>query len=285
METLRSVAETRRAVSAWRAKTQTVGLVPTMGALHAGHMALVTAARESCDRVVASLFVNPAQFGPNEDLANYPRDEAGDARKLEVAGVDVLFAPAVSEIYPEGFSTSVKVRGITESLCGAFRPVHFEGVATVVTKLMLQVSPDIAFFGEKDFQQLRMIERLVRDLDIPVEIRGVPIVREKDGLALSSRNQYLSPSERAVAPALYATLRSLAGEFAERPRTPAEVSAAIEAAKRRLLEAGFSKVDYLELRDARTLAPLAAPGPAARLLAAAWLGKTRLIDNLAVAAR
>ncbi len=285
METLRSVAEMRRAVSAWRAKAQTVGLVPTMGALHAGHMALVAAAGESCDRVVASIFVNPAQFGPNEDLASYPRDEAGDARKLDAAGVDALFAPAVSEMYGEGFSTSVRVRGISEGLCGAVRPVHFEGVATVVTKLMLQVLPDVAFFGEKDYQQLRMIERLVRDLDIPVEIRAVAIVREKDGLALSSRNQYLSPSERMVAPVLYATLRSLAGEFAERPRTSAEVSAAIEAAKRRLLEAGFSKVDYLELRDTRTLAPLAAPGPEARLLAAAWLGTTRLIDNLAVAAR
>ena len=282
METLRSVAEIRRAVSSWRATSERIGLVPTMGALHAGHMALVAAARESCARVVASLFVNPTQFGPNEDLSSYPRNEAGDAQKLAAAGVDVLFAPDVSEMYGAGFSTSVKVAGMTEGLCGAFRPVHFEGVATVVTKLLLQVLPDVAFFGEKDYQQLRMIERLVRDLDIPVRIEAVATVREKDGLAISSRNQYLSVAERKVAPALYATLRSLADRLAQSGKTGA--AGAIEKAKGDLMEAGFSKIEYLELRDAATLAPMTAPGREARLLAAAWLGKTRLIDNVAVSA-
>lgn len=282
METLRSVAEIRRAVSSWRATSERIGLVPTMGALHAGHMALVAAARESCGRVVTSVFVNPRQFGPNEDLSSYPRNEAGDAQKLAAAGVDVLFAPDVSEMYGAGFSTSVKVGGMTEGLCGAFRPVHFEGVATVVTKLLLQVLPDVAFFGEKDYQQLRMIERLVRDLDIPVRIEAVATVREKDGLALSSRNQYLSAAERKVAPALYATLRALADRLAQSGKTGA--AGAIEKAKRDLLEAGFSKIEYLELRDAATLAPMTAPGREARLLAAAWLGKTRLIDNVAVSA-
>lgn len=282
METLRSVAEIRRAVSSWRATSERIGLVPTMGALHAGHMALVAAARESCARVVASVFVNPTQFGPNEDLSSYPRNEAGDAQKLAAAGVDVLFAPDVSEMYGAGFSTSVKVAGMTEGLCGAFRPVHFEGVATVVTKLLLQVLPDVAFFGEKDYQQLRMIERLVRDLDIPVRIEAVATVREKDGLAISSRNQYLSAAERKVAPALYATLRSLADRLAQSGKTGA--AGAIEKAKGDLMEAGFSKIEYLELRDAATLAPMTAPGREARLLAAAWLGKTRLIDNVAVPA-
>lgn len=282
METLRSVAEIRRAISAWRAKSESIGLVPTMGALHAGHLALVAAARRSCGRVVASVFVNPTQFGLNEDLATYPRDEAGDSRKLAAAGVDVMFAPDVSEMYAEGFSTSVKVKGMTEGLCGAFRPVHFEGVTTIVTKLLLQVMPDVAFFGEKDYQQLRVIERLVRDLDIPVRIVGVATVREEDGLALSSRNQYLSPAERKVAPMLFGTLRVLADALAQGEESGIRPADAIENAKRDLLAAGFSKIDYLELRDAATLAPLAVPGREGRLLAAAWLGRTRLIDNVPV---
>lgn len=282
METLRRVAEIRRIVTAWRANSERVGLVPTMGALHAGHLALVAEARRSCDRVVASVFVNPTQFGPNEDLASYPRDEAGDSRTLAAAGVDVMFAPAVSEMYAEGFSTSVKVKGMTEGLCGAFRPVHFEGVATIVTKLLLQVLPNAAFFGEKDYQQLRMIERLVSDLDIPVRIAAVATVREDDGLALSSRNRYLSPAERKVAPILYGILRALADALAQGKTTGVRLADAIEKAKRDLLAAGFSKIDYLELRDAATLAPLAAPGREGRLLAAAWLGRTRLIDNVPV---
>jgi pantoate--beta-alanine ligase len=281
METLKRVADLRRAVAAWRAKGETVALVPTMGALHAGHMALVGRARERCDRVVVSLFVNPTQFGPNEDLATYPRDEAGDTEKLSKARVDALYAPEVAEMYPEGFSTSVKVRGVSEGLCGAFRPVHFEGVATVVAKLLIQAQPDIAFFGEKDYQQLRVIARLVRDLDIPARIESVATVREGDGLALSSRNQYLSPAERQVASALYRTLRGVADKIAA-AKSAAAVAAAIEDGKRDLLAAGFAKVEYLELRDAESLAPVTSLDRPARLLAAAWLGKTRLIDNVPV---
>jgi len=284
METLRRVAEIRRAVATWRGNSERIGLVPTMGALHAGHLALMAEARRSCDRVVASVFVNPTQFGPNEDLASYPRDEAGDSRTLAAAGVDVMFAPDVSEMYAEGFSTSIKVKGMTDGLCGAFRPVHFEGVATIVTKLLLQVMPDVAFFGEKDYQQLRVIERLVRDLDIPVRITGVATVREDDGLALSSRNRYLTPAERKVAPMLYGTLRALADALAEGGTSGIRLAEAIENAKRDLLAAGFSKIDYLELRDAATLAPLTAPDREGRLLAAAWLGRTRLIDNVPVSA-
>ena len=284
METLRRVAEIRRAVATWRGNSERIGLVPTMGALHAGHLALMAEARRSCDRVVASVFVNPTQFGPNEDLASYPRDEAGDSRTLAAAGVDVMFAPDVSEMYAEGFSTSIKVKGMTDGLCGAFRPVHFEGVATIVTKLLLQVMPDVAFFGEKDYQQLRVIERLVRDLDIPVRITGVATVREDDGLALSSRNRYLTPAERKVAPMLYGTLRAFADALAEGGTSGNRLAEAIENAKRDLLAAGFSKIDYLELRDAATLAPLTAPDREGRLLAAAWLGRTRLIDNVPVSA-
>jgi pantoate--beta-alanine ligase len=280
METLKRVADLRRAVSSWRARSETIGLVPTMGALHAGHMALVARARATCARVVVSIFVNPTQFGPGEDLATYPRDEAGDLEKLAGAGVDVVFAPGVAEMYPEGFATSVRVKGMTEGLCGAFRPVHFEGVATIVTKLLLQVSPDVAFFGEKDYQQLRMIERLARDLDIPVRIAGVATVREADGLALSSRNQYLSESERRVAPLLYRTLCSVADKLAAKNAGAAEIAAVAELAKAELLAAGFAKVDYFEVRDAQTLAPIATLARPARLLAAVRLGKTRLIDNV-----
>jgi len=280
METLKRVADLRRAVSSWRARSETIGLVPTMGALHAGHMAVVARARATCARVVVSIFVNPTQFGPGEDLATYPRDEAGDLEKLAGAGVDVVFAPGVAEMYPEGFATSVRVKGMTEGLCGAFRPVHFEGVATIVTKLLLQVSPDVAFFGEKDYQQLRMIERLARDLDIPVRIAGVATVREADGLALSSRNQYLSESERRVAPLLYRTLCSVADKLAAKNAGAAEIAAVAELAKAELLAAGFAKVDYFEVRDAQTLAPIATLARPARLLAAVRLGKTRLIDNM-----
>ena len=283
METLRRVADLRRVLAAFRARGETLGLVPTMGALHAGHMALVARAKETCARVVVSIFVNPAQFGPNEDLGGYPRDEAGDTRKLAAAGVDVVYAPPVAEMYGEGFSTSVRVTGLTEGLCGAFRPVHFEGVATVVTKLLLQALPDVAFFGEKDYQQLRVVERLVRDLDIPVRIEGVATVREADGLALSSRNRYLSEPERCIAPLLYRTLCS-AAEGLKRAKGAPEIAAALEKAKRDLLAGGFSSVDYFELRDAETLAPVARIGRPARLLAAAKLGATRLIDNVPVPA-
>jgi pantoate--beta-alanine ligase len=275
----RAVSALRTRVKNWRDARQTVGLVPTMGALHDGHIALVRAALAENDRVVVSLFVNPTQFGPGEDLAAYPRREGEDAEKLSKQGADLLYAPTVSEMYPEGFATSVAVSTLTARLDGAARPHHFGGVATVVTKLLMQVMPDRAYFGEKDYQQLQVIRRLVRDLDIPVEIRGVPIVREPGGLALSSRNEYLGAEQRFVAQNLNRVLQQVADSVAggTDPRAAeAEGAAALKAA-------GFDSVDYVEVCDAETLEPLPAgsdrPG---RVLAAARLGRTRLIDNRAV---
>ena len=198
--TARTVKDLRAQVAKWRQAGETVALVPTMGALHAGHLSLIGVAKGHAERVVASIFVNPSQFGPKEDFKRYPRDEAGDVKKLAEAGVDLVFIPSTDEMYPAGFATKVSLPSLTDDLCGAARPNHFEGVATVVTKLLLQCAPDVAVFGEKDFQQLLVIKRLVRDLNIPVEIVGAPIVREEDGLALSSRNGYLSAAERKTAP-------------------------------------------------------------------------------------
>lgn len=278
IETVRSVVDLRARVAAWRREGARIGLVPTMGALHAGHMALVRAAKGECDRVVATIFVNPAQFGPSEDFAAYPRDEAADLALLAGEGVDLVFAPALEEIYPAGFATTVAVAGVSEGLCGDHRPGHFQGVATVVAKLLIQALPDRAYFGEKDYQQLQVIKRLARDLDLPVAIVGVPIVRDADGLALSSRNAYLSAEERAVAVELNKVLRQVAEAVA------AGAPAAEAAAKGReaLLAAGFRKVDYVEVRDAETLAPVDGPGRHARVFAAAHVGRTRLIDNMPV---
>jgi pantoate--beta-alanine ligase len=277
---VRTVADLRGLVGAWKAQGLRVGLVPTMGALHEGHLSLVRLAGERADRVVASLFVNPTQFGPNEDFDAYPRDEAHDAALLEAAGCSLMFAPTVAEMYPPGASTTVTVAGVSEPLDGAARPGHFAGVATVVAKLLLQCGPDVAVFGEKDYQQLQVIRRLVRDLDIPVEIAGGPIVRAEDGLALSSRNAYLTPAERAVAPALS---RALA-QAVQRLHAGAPISEAEAEALAALKTAGFLRVDYVEVRGAEGLerfGPGAVEGPA-RVLAAAVLGKTRLIDNMAV---
>ena len=246
-----------------------------MGALHEGHLALVRAARTDCDRVVATLFVNPAQFGPNEDYASYPRDEADDAAKFAALGVDLLFAPDVDEMYPQGFATAVTVSRVSEGLCGDHRPGHFEGVATVVAKLLLQALPDRAYFGEKDYQQLQVIKRLAADLDIPVAIEGVPTVRDPDGLALSSRNAYLSPDERAVAVRLNQILDAV-GTAVAAGASPLDEAARGRAA---LIEAGFDSVDYLEVRDAETLAPVEQATRPARVLAAVRIGRTRLIDN------
>ncbi len=274
---VRTVADLRTAVARWRTAGETVGLVPTMGALHAAHMALVDRAQALCDRTIATIFVNPAQFGPDEDFAAYPRREARDIELLEAARVDLLFAPAVAEVYPDGFATSVSVAGVSEGLCGDHRPGHFDGVATVVTKLLLQSLPDVAVFGEKDYQQLQVIRRLARDLDIPVRIEPLPTVREADGLAISSRNVYLSAEERAIAPRLYAVLAETAADIAG-GSLPAEAAATgLEV----LHAAGFTRVEYLEARDAETLA-VADTGRPLRVLAAAWLGDTRLIDNVAV---
>jgi len=276
----RSVAELRRRVGAWRAAGECIGLVPTMGALHAGHLALVAAAQAQCRRVVVSIFVNPKQFGPREDFSAYPRPEADDLAKLTTAGADLVWMPPVGEMYPDGFTTTVSLGGPAEPLEGAHRPSHFDGVATVVAKLLSQVAPDAAFFGEKDYQQLLVVRRMARDLDLPVEIAGVPTVREPDGLALSSRNIYLSPEERRVAPSLYRAM----GEAEAAIGQGTSIDAALARAILALGEAGFA-VEYLELRDAETLAPVTEkPSRPARLLVAARLGRTRLIDNIAVIA-
>jgi pantoate--beta-alanine ligase len=227
------------------------------------------------DRVIATIFVNPTQFGPSEDFTRYPRDEAGDAAKLAAASCDLLFTPDAAEMYPAGFATTVSAAALAAPLCGRFRPGHFDGVATVVTKLLLQAHPHIACFGEKDYQQLQIIRRVARDLDIDCAIEGVPIMRESDGLAMSSRNAYLAPAERRVAPAMHRVLVDAVGQVA-RGVAPRQAAAAGSAALR---QAGFDKVDYLELVDAESLQPLADQARPGRALAAAWLGKTRLIDN------
>ena len=271
-----TIADLRRRVAAWRSAGETIALVPTMGALHAGHLALVSRAKALARRVVASIFVNPTQFGPNEDLARYPRDPAGDRRKLADAGCDLVFMPTVAGMYPAGCVAHVDPGPIAAMLEGQFRPGHFAGVATIVTKLLLQTLPDVAVFGEKDYQQLLVIRRVVQDLDIPVRIEGVPTVREGDGLALSSRNAYLAADERTLAPLLYRTLRDVARRHAGGD------AAAADAGARALLDGGFAKVDYLAVRDAATLETPRAGQPA-RVLAAVWLGRTRLIDNVAAA--
>jgi len=281
MAVVRTVADLRATVRSWRAQGgATVGLVPTMGALHDGHLSLVRAARTRCDRVVTTLFVNPKQFNRPDDLAAYPRTEASDAALLESAGVDALFAPSVDQMYPPGFATTVTVTGVGTGLCGAARPGHFDGVATVVTKLLLQAQPDAAFFGEKDYQQLQVIRRFTADLDIPVDIVGCPTVRAADGLALSSRNAHLGPAERRIAPALHATLARTAARLERGEPAAAALADGIAA----ICAAGFASVDYLELRAANGLDPLERAERPGRLLAAAWLGKTRLIDNVPVAA-
>jgi pantoate--beta-alanine ligase len=277
---VRTVAELRAQVAGWRKAGQRVGLVPTMGALHEGHLSLVRLARAHAERVVVSVFVNPTQFSPNEDFDAYPRDEARDAGLLAGVGCDLLFAPGVAEMYPPGFATTVTVAGVSEPLDGVVRPGHFAGVATIVSKLLNQCGPDVAVFGEKDYQQLQVIRRVARDLDLPVEIVGGPTARADDGLALSSRNAYLSAAERQVAPAL---ARALA-QACERLRAGAPVSEAEAEARAAVAAAGYARVDYVEVRGADDLKRLG-PGPIAtpaRILAAAVLGRTRLIDNMAV---
>lgn len=278
---VRTVRGVRNHVDAWRKKRQSVALVPTMGALHEGHLSLVELARSRARRVVVSLFVNPTQFAPHEDFDAYPRDEAGDRRKLARAGADLLYAPKAREVYPPGFATRVQVGGVAEGLEGASRPHFFGGVATVVTKLLMQVRPDVAVFGEKDYQQLKVIQQVVRDLDLGVTILAGPTVREADGLAMSSRNAYLRADERIIAPLLHRTIADVASDIAE-GRQPEE---ALAAGRARLQASGFA-VDYLEARGANSLRPLAeAEGEPVRVLAAAYLGTTRLIDNVPVPRR
>jgi len=255
-----------------------LALVPTMGALHAGHMALIEDARKGADKVSASIFVNPAQFGPNEDFSRYPRREEQDARMLQEAGCDLLWVPSVEDIYPDGFSTKISVSGVSERWEGEARPGHFDGVATIVAKLLLAIRPDLAMFGEKDFQQLAVIRQMVRDLNIPVEIVAVPTVREADGLALSSRNAYILPEERKQAASLPRALATAKAAILG----GALVANVLDDARDTLGRAGFSRVDYFALVDAVSLEPLDEPRGEMRLIAAAVIGKTRLIDNIAV---
>ena len=273
-----AVADLRTIVAGWRREAASIAVVFTMGALHEGHLSLVRAALEKADRVIVTLFVNPKQFNSAADLAAYPRTEVEDAAKLAPLGAHLLYAPDAAEIYPEGFATAVSVGGVSEGLCGAFRPGHFDGVATVVAKLFLQTGADLAFFGEKDFQQLHVVRLMARDLDIPITVIGCPTVREEDGLALSSRNVRLSLAERLAAPKLASILHTAAGQIAN----GAPVSLTLAEARAAILSAGYREVEYLELRADADLRPLNALYCPARLLVAAWLGNTRLIDNVEV---
>ncbi|MEW5962024.1 MAG: pantoate--beta-alanine ligase [Pseudomonadota bacterium] len=279
IKVVRKTRELRQQVARWRGRRETIALVPTMGALHEGHLKLVAEARKKAKRTIVSIFVNPRQFAPHEDFDRYPRDEEADLAKLAKAGVDLVWSPAAAEMYPAGFATRIEVEGAARELETDFRPHFFGGVATVCCKLFSQVAPDVALFGEKDYQQLCVIRQMVRDLDLPLTIKGVATVREKDGLALSSRNAYLSEEERKIAPALYAALGKLAADV----NAGGSITMLQAEASMGLLAAGFSKVDYVEVREAETLAPY---DPAAkrkgRVLAAAWLGRTRLIDNRAL---
>ncbi|MFN4037899.1 MAG: pantoate--beta-alanine ligase [Erythrobacter sp.] len=287
MQTVKTLEMLRTALAQLRAGADgtpaRLALVPTMGALHDGHLTLVRRARELADHVVASIFVNPKQFGPNEDLAAYPRQLADDAAMLEAEGCALLWAPSPEVMYPAGFASAVSVAGVSEGLCGAARPGHFDGVATVVLKLFNQVEPDVALFGEKDFQQLAVIRTMARDLDLTRPhvgaIIGVPTVREPDGLAMSSRNRYLSPDQRAAAASLPRAMRVAIARI----EAGDEVAGAIAALQADLLAAGFASIDYAVLADADNLAPLSERGKSpARLLVAARIGTTRLIDNMAV---
>ena len=278
MQIIRDASELRSAVKSLKKDGETLAFVPTMGALHAGHMALVQEARRRAGRVLASIFVNPLQFGANEDLDRYPRQEQADAAMLQAKGCDLLWLPTTAQLYPDGFATTVSVAGASDRWDGEARPGHFAGVATVVAKLLIAVEPNVALFGEKDFQQLAVIRRMVADLGLPVDVIGVPTVRDADGLALSSRNAYLSPEDRRRALALPAALQ----EAAERIGGGEKVGPALARAKQALVDAGFLKIDYVALVDAATLEPLDEAGGEMRLIAAATIGGTRLIDNVRV---
>ncbi len=280
-KTVHTIAELRARIATWKRAGERVAFVPTMGNLHRGHIQLVERARALAPRTVASIFVNPMQFGASEDYAGYPRTLEEDGRRLEAVGLDLLFAPKLAEVYPRPLAnmTQVTVPELAEVLCGISRPAHFSGVTTVVAKLFNMVQPDLAVFGEKDWQQLVVIRRMAADLDLPVEIVGVPTVREPDGLALSSRNGYLSAEERAVAPALHATLRATA----ERLRMGERDCAVLETAAKTRLEAAGFRPDYVEIRCSDTLRRPTSADVDLRIFAAAWLGRARLIDNLAVA--
>ena len=275
IDVVRSVAALRAATQPHRREGKRIGLVPTMGALHQGHLELVKSARRHAGFVVATIFVNPLQFNPAEDLDAYPRDEATDLNLLAATGTDLVFAPSVAEMYPQGFATQVRVGGLTDHLDGPARPGHFEGVATVVTKLFNRVEPDLACFGEKDFQQLQVIRRMIRDLDLPIEIVGVPTVREPDGLAMSSRNRNLTEAQRKIA----SRLPEILGRAIRSLADGAPAAPVLADARAVLGSAGFDRIDYVELCDGETLHPLAAAKEGSHLFAAVHLGATRLIDN------
>lgn len=275
-EVLRTVADLRARVQVWQKPSEIVGLVPTMGALHEGHLSLVRTAQKDCTRVIVTIFVNPKQFNNASDLAKYPRTETADLALLQAAGVDILFTPPPGEVYPAGFATTVSVGGVAGPLEGASRPGHFDGVATVVTKLFGMSRADRAYFGQKDWQQLQVVRRMVADLNLPVQIIGCETLREADGLALSSRNTRLSPRARAIAPALYAAMTQAADALR------AGDSTALTTCAASLRAAGFDSIDYIDLRDADTLEALTAPNKPARLLAAVWADGVRLIDNIPV---
>jgi len=280
-DSIHTLIQLRENIATWRANGDRIGLVPTMGALHDGHLSLVQRAVSECERVIVTIFVNPKQFAPNEDLATYPRDKTGDLRKLATSDIALVYVPDGDQIYGHGFATRVEVDGLTDHLCGKSRPNFFGGVATVVTELLIQALPDRAYFGDKDFQQLLVIRRLAADLDIPVDIVGCPVIREPDGLALSSRNAYLSEANRVVAPTLYKILQ----QTAERVRSSEFCRAAEAWAKNELIQRGFTNVDYVEIRDEETLrsVDMVKNGtPQTRVFGAAHLGTTRLIDNVAV---
>ena len=275
---VRTLDDLRAATQGWRRAGETIGVVPTMGALHDGHLSLVAAAKARCDRVIVTIFVNPKQFNNPEDLANYPRTELEDAAKLARFSVDALYVPDADQIYPAHFATTVSVAGLTDVMEGAHRPGHFDGVATVVTKLFLQTSADHAFFGEKDFQQLQVVRRMAADLDIPITVHGCPTIREIDGLAMASRNLLLSDRARTIAPRLHEEMETIAAGIAE-----GQPFATLQAAAIARLElAGFTQVDYLEIRANDDLSLLDIPNRPARLFAAAWLAGVRLIDNIAI---
>ena len=275
---VRTISELRSKISYWRKKELSIGLVPTMGALHDGHFSLVKRSINTTDKTVATLFVNPKQFGQNDDLTIYPRDEVGDIAALEAQGVDLLFIPSLEEMYPVDFVTEISVPVIGDVIEGVFRPGFFVGVATVVAKLLIQSLPDKAFFGKKDLQQLYVVKKMVIDLDIPVEIIGCPIVREPDGLALSSRNVYLSADERTRAVELYKVLN----EISERAMNGEQIPILVEKAEKRLIGSGFTKVDYLAVCNTHNFKEINSLEPSTYVLGAAWLGETRLIDNIQI---
>lgn len=275
---LRTLADLRGKTRSWHDAHETIGVVPTMGALHDGHLSLVQAAKDRCDRVIVTIFVNPKQFNNAQDLANYPRTEQDDARKLARFGVDALYVPDPDQVYPSGFATTVSVAGLTDVMDGVHRPGHFDGVATVCTKLFTQTTATDAFFGEKDFQQLQVVTQLARDLDLQITIHGCPTIRDIDGLALSSRNLLLSDRARTLAPRLFEEMETVASGLNDGRHFGELQRAAID----RLEKTGFTKVEYLDLRAADDLHLLDAPTRPARLFAAAWLAGVRLIDNIAV---